>query len=129
MKTNGTVAKRFAKTVPKAASWKAFDALPRALREMLWAAPLPINPLDVQSLIDLAGADYAAGSISDAINVEMAAFAAEYRMRYQMPLPHHAARATRQEYQPDAQQPRRIRARTPRLRPHHANCNGALLAP
>lgn len=96
--SNSTIAGGIRTTVPLAASWRVFDRLPRRIREILWTAPMPINPIDVGTLLAMADIDETVEALRQAIAREMALFAAEHRARHGHALPHQAAGATLQGY-------------------------------
>lgn len=100
--TNGAVAAGIRTTVPSAATWAAFDRLPRAIREIVWAAPLPINPADVENLLDIGGPDGAAKALGDAIAAEIALFSNQHLRRFGYPLPAVASGVAPMRYRPAA---------------------------
>lgn len=109
--SNTKFARSIATTRPNAASWAAFDALPHSVRLALWEAPVSINPLQVRDLVNYGGEDYAVAQLVAAALSEIAMFAAEYRARYGVALPHLAAQAGLQSYWPRAS-PRQSRLPT-----------------
>lgn len=109
--TNARPAPGISTSDPKAASWDALDRLPRAVREVLWSAPLPINPISAENLLDMGGERQAAGALHDAIGREVEMFAEEHRKRFGYDLPHIAAGVTMQGYAS------RLCARIPRRHP------------
>lgn len=96
--TNASLAKGIGTTVPRAASWTAFDALPRSVRHVLWEAPVPINPLDARTLVDMAGQEQAIDALAGAIYQEITRFADQHREAFGYQLPHVAAVASLQPY-------------------------------
>jgi hypothetical protein len=98
-RTNAAMARGIASTEPDAASWHVFDALPRQVRVALWAAPLPINPVQVRDLVRAYGVDDALSALADAIRSEVDTYAADHARRHGSPLPHVAARASLQGYE------------------------------
>ena len=96
--SNSRVARGIKTTTVKPASWQAFDALPRPVREVIWMAPQSINPIDAETLVRMAGAEDAAMSLIDAVYREIQQFSDDHRRRYARPLPHVAAGATLQRY-------------------------------
>jgi hypothetical protein len=80
--TNSAVASGIATTEPNAVSWLAFDALPRAVREIVWGAPVSINPLSVRDLVDADGPKAAAEALAGAIASEVARFDRQHRARH-----------------------------------------------
>jgi hypothetical protein len=80
--TNSVIAAGIATTEPNAVSWLAFDALPRAMREIVWGAPVSINPVFVRDLVDADGPRAAAEALAGAIASEVARFNAQHRARH-----------------------------------------------
>jgi hypothetical protein len=79
--TNSAIAAGIATTEPSAVSWEAFDALPRAVREIAWGAPVSINPLHIEDLVRSDGAGTIA-ALSQAIEAEVARFDQQHRARH-----------------------------------------------
>jgi hypothetical protein len=79
--TNSAIAAGIATTEPNAVSWAAFDALPRAMREIAWGAPVSINPLHIETLVRSDGAG-AIAALSGAIEAEVARFDRQHRARH-----------------------------------------------
>jgi hypothetical protein len=79
--TNSAIAAGIATTEPNAVSWAAFDALPRAVREIAWGAPVSINPLHIEALVRSDGAG-AIAALSGAIEAEVARFDRQHRARH-----------------------------------------------
>jgi hypothetical protein len=79
--TNSAIAAGIATTEPNAVSWQAFDALPRAVREIAWGAPVSINPLHIEALVRSDGAG-AIAALSGAIEAEVARFDQQHRARH-----------------------------------------------
>jgi hypothetical protein len=80
--TNSAIAAGIGTTEPNAVSWLAFDTLPRAVREIVWGAPVSINPLSVRDLVDADGPKAAAAALSGVIATEVARFNAQHRARH-----------------------------------------------
>ena len=96
-RSNSRIAGGISSTNPHAASWEALDRLPPRLRHLLWEAPVSINPLSAERLLD-SGVSRAADQLTDAIRKEVRLFGAEYRKRHGHDLPHLAAEASLQPY-------------------------------
>ena len=88
--TNSGPARGISTTDPTAASWDALDSLPRPLREILWGAPVSINPLSAEQLAR-DGEQYARDALTRAIAEELARFNAQHRRSHGHPLPTVAA--------------------------------------
>jgi len=99
--TNSAVAKGIGTTEPNAASWAAFDGLPRLLRRVLWEAPVSINPLSVAALVEDGDDDYARIALGQAIGEEVLRFNAEHKRDHGYPLPAIAARVSPQRHRDD----------------------------
>lgn len=105
--TNDAVAAGIKTTVPSAATWAAFDRLPRSLREIVWAAPLPINPTDVETLLRMGGPEGAAEALADAIAGEIVLFSNQHHRRFGYPLPAVASGVAPLRYGPAVVRPHR----------------------
>ena len=88
--TNSGPARGISTTDPNAASWAALDSLPHELREILWGAPVSINPLSAEQLARV-GEQYARDALVSAIAEELARFDAQHQREHGHPLPTVAA--------------------------------------
>lgn len=88
--TNSGPARGISTADPTAASWAAFDRLSRRLRQILWGAPVSINPLSVEALART-GDEYARDALASAIEQELRQFDAQHRRDHGCPLPALAA--------------------------------------
>jgi hypothetical protein len=84
--TNSIIAAGVATTELNADSWNAFDDLPRAVREVLWGAPVSINPLTIAPLVD-DGIEYALTTTTGAIRQETALFDRQHKAKHGYALP------------------------------------------
>lgn len=97
--TNSHVARGIGTSTPSAPSWAAFDQLPRKVREAMWEAPVPINPINAQELVELAGVEEAVSALVEAIMKEVRLFAEQHQRRMGYELPHVAAEVSMQRYE------------------------------
>lgn len=95
--TNSAVARGVSTSVPRAASWIAFDALPHSVREVIWSAPVSVNPLTIEPLL-AHGLGEAIAALRGAIDREVQMFAEQHRQAHGCVLPHVAAGVTLQGY-------------------------------
>jgi len=98
-RTNSRIAGGIGTTAPDAASWRAFDDLPRPVRMLMWQTTLPLNPVNIAALVEMGGEHAAIAGIVDAITRERWLFAEQYRRQTGTMLPHIAAGATLQDYE------------------------------
>jgi hypothetical protein len=85
--TNSAVASGIATAEPGADSWLSFDNLPREVREILWGAPVSINPLTIAPLVSDGGVDYAASTTIGAIRDEIGKFDRQHNEQHGYRLP------------------------------------------
>lgn len=85
--TNTTLAAGIGTTEPNAASWETYDRLPHAVRELLWGAPVSINPLSVEALARDGDFDEAIAVLIGAIMAEIRKFDQQHRRAHGYPLP------------------------------------------
>lgn len=100
--TNSAVARGIGTTEPDAASWFAFDRLPRVLRKLLWEAPVAINPLSAEQLQREGGTDEARAALTGAIGEEVQRFDAQHQQDHGYPLPAVTARVAPLRYRDGA---------------------------
>ncbi len=81
-----------------AATWAAFDALPREVRRALWESPVPINPDSVAQALAWASVREVLARIERNIYQEVDLFAEQHRRRHGYELPHVAADVGMQRY-------------------------------
>lgn len=95
--TNSAVARGISTAKVSDKSWLVFDALPPAVREAIWSAPVSVNPLTIEPLLANGWVE-AIAALQGAIDREVQMFAEQHRLAYGSALPHVAAGATLQRY-------------------------------